>query len=227
LVYFLDHKGAAFLAERADVEPKAIDWDKRQNDPSWLFLNHLLATNDVRIALEQAIEAHGWQLLQWRDDRTLQRQKRQYVEIEYTGKDQKTHTEKLAVLPDGYFFLATNQVNQRTGKPAQYHRFLEMDMGTVPGTRTGEGRRDWTRKVKGYIKYYNSGLYRETYHATGLRVLTVTTSQRRLENLLAATETAGGRELFLFTTLEHVRASDPLTMPIWRQPGSDQPFTAL
>lgn len=46
LVYFLDQRGAESLASSQEGK---IEWDHRDNNVSFPFLQHLLATNDIRI----------------------------------------------------------------------------------------------------------------------------------------------------------------------------------
>ncbi len=106
-----------------------------------------------------------------------------------------------------------------------YHHFLEIDLRTVTGAASTWGKRDWARKVSAYLEYYRSGKYQQRYKTKGLRILTVTTGEKRLANLKAAAERVGGRARFWFTTLEQVRTSDVLTDPIWRLGGSNEHHT--
>ena len=52
-----------------------------------------------------------------------------------------------------------------------------------------------------------------------LRVLTVTTSEKRLSNLKLVTESAGGRELFWSSTFDQATAESVSTDPIWQVAG--------
>ena len=65
-----------------------------------------------------------------------------------------------------------------------------------------------------------SGQYQASYRARSLRVLTVTTSQKRLANLKATTEQAGGGVMFWFTTLDVVKARERPDRAIWHVAGS-------
>jgi hypothetical protein len=210
LVYFLDERGAELLSEFLNVPRRTIDWRPEYNDVGWLFLEHLLATNTVRVAISVAARRHGWRVRAWLDDKRLRRSEaRDHVEL--PGQDGATY--RVAIVPDGYFAL---QVGKRV-----YHRFVEADRGTVTGQASKEQRRDWVRKVRAYLAYYESGQYLDRYGARGLRVLTVTTSERRLGNLKQITEAAGGWQMFYFTTFDRLRSADPLTDPIWQIAASD------
>jgi hypothetical protein len=64
--------------------------------------------------------------------------------------------------------------------------------------------------------YVDSGKYYERYHAQKLKVLCVTTADRRIENLKRVTEAAGGQARFWFTTLARLRDGDFLGDPLWQ-----------
>ena len=158
LVYYLDRKGAELLAQRAGGELGALDWDPKAKDLHPEFLEHLLATNQVRIALVLAAHAQGWQITRWLDDATLKReQMKDYV----TLKGPRGGHERAAVVPDGYWVLDTGQ--------RLYHHFLEIDRGTVTGAASAWGRRDWARKVATYLEYDRprAGIRRVTRHGPG------------------------------------------------------------
>ncbi len=100
--------------------------------------------------------------------------------------------------------------------------FLEADCGSEPLERT-DGLQgdlsDFARKIIGYSAYGEAGGHLEQFGVNNFRVLTVTTSQRRAENLVSLTQrlTSRGLGRFLFTdreTLERYR-SDVLSLP-WR-----------
>ena len=71
-------------------------------------------------------------------------------------------------------------------------------------------------KIMAYLAYYDSGKYKARYGATGLRILTVTTSEARREDLKAITEAAGIRSRFWFTTQAEISATSVLSKQIWR-----------
>jgi hypothetical protein len=208
LVYFLDERGAQLLAEQSGIEPEQIDWRRKDSRVSYPFLAHLLATNDVRIAVMQAAGRLGWCIERWLDDKALKsRHMKDYVTLVGPQGGEK----RAAVVPDGYFALDTGQ--------AVHHHLLEIDLRTVIGRSSQWGRRDWARKVAAYLAYYRSGNYQRRYSAGSMRVLTITTGERRLANLKGITERAGGRARFWFTTFERVTPQTVLTQPIWQVGG--------
>src|SRR4051812_20246054 len=82
---------------------------------------------------------------------------------------------RAAVVPDGYFVLDSGA--------HLYHHFLEVDLGTVTGISSVYGKRDFGRKIRAYLAYYQSGQYEERYSTNKGRVLIVTSGERRLANL--------------------------------------------
>jgi len=180
-----------------------MDWSARDIDLSWSGLKHLLMANDVWVAIILSARRHNYNLIEWIDERQLRRDhQKENVKIE-EGMDKGKR--KFTLIPDGYFVLEA-----KTPK----HIFLEIDRATETGQAT-RGVKDWSRKIKAYIAYYNSGKYHARYQAREMQVLTVTTSETRLANLKRITEQVGGQNRFWFTTKERIRNADILTDPIW------------
>jgi Replication-relaxation len=210
LVYFLDVMGAELLSQQQDEQ---IDWDPADNDVTDLFLQHLLLENDFRIAITLAAEAASEvSLTKWIDDKAL---KSPHMKDYVTLQGAHGGTKRMAVVPDGYFVLETDD--------KIYHHFLEIDRAMVPVAYTREGKRDWAHRIRAYLEYLRSGKYEARYHAKGLRILTVTTGEKRLEHLRAATAEVGGGSRFYFTTFAQATPEAILAKPIWRVVGSEEP----
>ncbi len=209
LVYFLDRTGAEHLST---IEGQEVDWDPQDNNVSYPFLDHLLATNDIRVAVTLSAKQHALDLPVWLDDKTLKsRQMKDTVIL----KGDKGGREKAAVVPDSYFRLETEE--------DLFNFFVECDLGTVTLDARETGKRDWARKVHAYLEYYRSGAYEKRYQTKDMRVLTITRSEKRMRNLKEVTETAGGKSRFWFTTFEAIRGADILTSPIWALATRDDP----
>ncbi len=205
LLYALDRAGARTLAETVNPAAERPSRPGRAAAFSPLFLDHLLATNDVLIAFTLAARRAGMSISAWADELNL-RKRHATDRVTITGPGDRT--KDTAVVPDGYFTLKVGEKTQ--------HFFLEIDRGTMTGERSVWGKKDWARKITGYLAYYHTGLFRRRYHTKSLRVLTVTSSAKRLENLLAITEKTGGKARFWFTTFDHLASGTALTSPIWR-----------
>lgn len=202
LVYFLDKGGANFLRESGGLD---VEWDPHEFDVSYLFLQHLLSTNDVRVGFLNSARKHGFKIDKWIDDKTLKSsQMKDIVSI----KGERGGRIHASVVPDAYVRLETDKDT--------YNFFLEVDRGTVTGKATEWGKRDWGRKVQAYLQYHRSGMYEKRYGTSDMRILTVTTGDVRLSNLKAITEDAGGKARFWFTTFDRLKEGDVLAAPLWR-----------
>lgn len=209
-LYRLDKGGATLLAAVRQCPVEELDWGQGEH-VGHQFLEHLLKTNDVRVAIVRSANRHGFTIEQWLDDKTLKTYQKDTVTLtSSTGRKQSA-----ALVPDGYVHLNTGTHH--------YHQFLETDLSSVTISSMNWGRRTWARKVQAYIQYYRSGKYHERYHTKSMRVLTVTTGQKRLENLRAITAESGGKSRFWFTTFERILQSDVLVDPIWDVAGGDRP----
>jgi hypothetical protein len=220
LVYFLDKRGKMALCEHYGLEPKEIDWHPRHNTVGDNFIEHLLKTNDVRVAVMGAARRLDFTVAEWQDDRTLRKQQnRDYVMI---AGPQGGKPRKVAVVPDGYFYLKTPQY--------EFHFLLEADRRTVVGQYSRWGGKDWARKVRAYLAYFTPqengqpSLYQQRFGTPKLRILTVTTGLTRLENLKRVTEQVGGKSRFWFTTFDQVTPETILTEPIWQKAGQEGHF---
>jgi hypothetical protein len=203
LVYFLDTQGIELLAEDEGLIPADLTLDMRNIESA--TLQHLILSNEVRIAVEQAARLKGWIIEKWLDERTLKSPQMKDT-ITLTGPEGGKRS--AAVVPDGYFKLSTG-----SGEP--WHHFIEIDRGTVTGRAAQWGRRDWSHKIQAYIEYVASGKYQTRYQAKGMRVLTITTGEKRLAHLKEITEGVGGKSRFWFSTFERLAQGNILNDVLW------------
>jgi hypothetical protein len=202
-LYFLDRKGAIELAAMYECEVKDLDWSTQDRHLSSFHLSHLLATQDVRIAVMKSAGQHGCTVAEWHDEKTLRREHRS-DKVPITVPDGSTI--QTLVIPDSYLCLEAH---------TRKRCFLEIDMGTMTGQASEAAPKSWDKKIAAYLSYYRSGKYQERYHTQALIVLSVTTTEKRLNTLKRVTEKVGGRERFWFTTFARLTEGDILTAPIW------------
>jgi hypothetical protein len=206
-LYLLASRGAQLVAAHLGVDVAAIGWRRAHNHASALFLEHTLMVNEARLALALAARRHGYTLERWMAEEQLKRAPDRVTIVE--GRHA---SREMAFIPDGYFTL------HMAARRASF--FLEVDRAT-------ESNRRWAQKVLAYLAYVRSGAYRQRYHTDCLRVLTVTTSAKRLHNLLLTTEKAGGGAMFWFTSLEQLSPETVLHAPIWQVPHQHDPAPLL
>lgn len=170
LVYCLDRHGVAWLTQTNPERVQKARWRGRHNRVSGPFLAHLLATSEVRVAIELACRQQGIALEAWQDERQLRSR--------LVG--QQRLVPKAALIPDGCFRLVDREF--------RYHQFLEVDRATeTVGYAEGHSRhKTFARKIQAYLAYYGSGRYARHFRTQALRVLTVTTGPTRLRHLRKA-----------------------------------------
>lgn len=210
LVYSLDGPGARYVADLTKKTVKELKWDHLGLEVGSLFLDHLLLTNDIRIAVMLAASGQEHSLLEWQDENTL---RRVHQNEKITIYNDKKEQQEVVLIPDGYFVV---KVTKNVEQPREYHQFLEIDRATSTIQGSDIGGRDWARKVQAYIAYHNSKGYIERYHTTSMRVLTITTTEARMVHLKEVTEKAGGRNRFWFTTFDKISADTIFFAPIWQ-----------
>lgn len=113
-----------------------------------------------------------------------------------------------ALVPDSYFEIERSGVAQAM--------FLEVDLGT-------EALRVWRRKTAEYLKLAVSGQFTRTFSQPRFRVLVLTTSDRRLENIRTTVRRSTDK-IFWFSTFPSINR-DGLWSPVWLRPAGDQKFS--
>ncbi|MDQ3540069.1 MAG: replication-relaxation family protein [Chloroflexota bacterium] len=104
-------------------------------------------------------------------------------------------------IPDGLLVVE----NLSTGK--LFPSLIEVDMGTESVSAHSHARRDFARKIEGYLDYLGSPFRQEFGIQASPIVLIVTESERRLQSLRTTTQRLGGGGRFWFSTLSRLRQS--------------------
>jgi hypothetical protein len=204
-VYCLSERGRGLIAHMYDsVDPKEIKWKKSYNDVEGYFLEHILAINDVRVALTVATKEKCY-TLEWTPEWDLKALKEKVEDPEKSGK-------YIAITPDSYFVIKTQ------GKKASF--FLEADRAT-------EANKRFKEKVRGYVEYVRTKKYQERYKTISLRVLVVTTTKERLKNLMNTTQSVNGASFFWFTTFKEANPENILSKPIWLSTGREDKINLM
>jgi len=201
-LYTLGRRGVDVLRRALDGDPKQIRKPPNHRELSPLFLEHLLQINHFRVAVTVAARNLGYTLEKWLDDFQL---KASYDQVIIEAPNRRRR--EVSLIPDGYFVLHAPQ-----GRACF---FLEMDRGTMTRGRFRD-------KVLAYQAYIASGQYEKRYGTRSLRVLTVTSGPKRLENLKAEAEEARGGRVFWFTTSDLVTDKTVLMGAIWQITGSNE-----
>lgn len=209
LIYLLTEKGAKHLAEVSGDKRSDIVWHPKHNQISTQRLQHLLQVNEIRTSIEQAAEECAY-TLDWLDEFTIRRLK---LYDRFTVQYLSGITTKTTLIPDAFFTVDT---------PTMWLScFLEVDMGT-------ESLKTVSEKLCKYLAYLTTNSYQERYGAQDEEgnkiypcVLTITTSQERLDHMRAIAKDIAAGDIFLFCTFSAVSSGQVLSRPIWQTPIDD------
>jgi hypothetical protein len=130
-----------------------------REDPEEAFLRHSAAITGLYVALHRLSHTLGLRLLSFSR------------EVE-ARQEFRTGERRSAVIPDAAVVLADNE--------AEYHALVEVDRGTMSIPRLA-------RKLRAYFGWASSGVWKER-HPYLPALLILTTSQRRVEQIVAKAE---------------------------------------
>jgi hypothetical protein len=209
MVYGLGRRGAQALREHAVQGSEHSDWTERNKRAGAKFIEHTLAIADFMVGLEIACRNRiDVELLRESDiieaapERT--RQAREPLRLTVPGLNNKIGIS--SVIADGLFGLVF------PNDTAAYF-LLEMDRGSMPVKRSHFDKTSFNRKLTVYWEAWKRGRHVEHLGVKQIRVLSVTDSPKRLNNMLDAVRelTEGkGSNFFLFATVEQLAAASPL-----------------
>jgi len=203
LIYSLSVKGARTLAEQRSRHDLLAGLFRKAAQVKSPYLAHTVMVSQFRACLSLACLKRGdVAFTRW------QIPERRLTQVMLAGY-------KVPVIPDAHFSLS------REGYSTYF--FLEADRGTMSHSR-------FLRKLQAYWQLRQTQL--EGFPVRAFRVLTITTSAKRMVNLINASQQADSNQtgslMFYFTcedtySLEH---PEVLLSPIWESPG-DNKFHSL
>ncbi len=165
------------------------------------YIDHTLMISRFRATLDLALQPQGkTHLIAWQ---------KESADLKAVIK---TKGQRLVIKPDGFFTI------QHRGKPL--HFFLEADRSTMTNQR-------YLAKLRAYWLWWEKGGHQRTFNIPNFRVLTLTISEKRKENLRALARQADdkkrGSTMFSFTCEKSFRLEDPETIlkSVWQTPVDD------
>lgn len=201
MIYALGQKGAAEIYGDDPSLRRRIDWQKKNREVKFPFLDHAIMISDFRLALVLAIKNNPQlELARWRQGKEL----RDYVKL--AGK-------KKAIAPDAFFTI------KQAGKPFNF--FLEADRSTMTLDRI-------LQKIAAYWRWKEEEKHKQKFNIDRFRVLTITISEARKDNIRKIAPQGisrpAGYPLFLFTSEKNYNYGEPATIlkPIWQSPTDDR-----
>jgi hypothetical protein len=210
-LYALTQKGANILARYLGCEVQDLNWRKTDARLHKDAVEHLILDNDFWVSVTKAtMDTPGICIDTWHDMLTLKSTHSKDVMkiLTSTGKTQTT-----TIIPDDYVVLYIPVLNV-----LRKHLFIEIDRATETVFSSNESRYTCERKFKSYLEYFKrGGYYEKRYKTYKGRVLTITTSEKRLANLKRVAEEAGGMQRFWFTIFDKVNFQTVFFSPIWQR----------
>ncbi len=218
-LYAATKQGARLVAQWLECAVHDLPYREKDQRVSSAGARHLIAENNFRVAVLCAVrDTPEIKLTRWLNGVTL-KSTHSADKMQLLGPDGGSQTAVL--VPDDYFVLQVLEPKEQL-----FHHFVEIDMGTETGETSNrdEWRKTWSRKIRSYLKYFEGGeksLFYRRYGALNARVLTVTTSEQRMQHLRDVTERADGKRRFWFTTaaliVAHMRTPQMIfTAPLWQ-----------
>lgn len=210
LVYGLARKGAQLLAELGFVVDAKLDWTTKNARATATFLAHTLETADTMIYFDLACRSAGTvqiidhhELVPYLPEKTRSLRDPFRCRVEVRTPNQALPV-PIAIVPDRLFSIAYPNGTRNNFA-------LELDRGTMDvRAKRIAGKSSFRRKLIGYFQAWRERRHTESWGFQSFRVLTVTTSDKRVMNMLASQrevtrDAAPG--LFLYTTKDRLAAS--------------------
>jgi hypothetical protein len=211
LVYGLSAKGARLLREHGHIVNLNTDWTEKTKRAGAVFIDHTLAVASFMVDLELACgRSRGTSIIREQEILAAAPPETQSAREPLRWVAHRTangRRETLSLVPDALFGL---RFPDDTGT----FFLLEIDRGTIPIARSGVSHRSIVRKLCAYIEGWRADRPLQQFGLKNLRVLFVTSSQGRMEHMLAAVDsiTQGkGSGFLLFANTPALAAQDPLT----------------
>ncbi|HUY89226.1 MAG TPA: replication-relaxation family protein [Pirellulales bacterium] len=208
-VFQLSRKGYQYLADHHDDERLRVV-------PTESVLPHLLqhwlALSETHIMLDKAISLQSAVTLNgWVNEYDIVNKSEQSPEKRYCLYTLIRENPRLVCAPDAGFLLSA-------GEHSRVY-YVEQDRATSGVQQLASG------KTKGYAAMFENGLHKRHFSDATLpafRVLLITTSKKRRDNIRAAIKTKPGANLWWFASTDDLSPETFLTAPVWSVCGDDE-----
>jgi len=204
--YALWQEGVTVLVNHCGIDHAKIQWERERNEVKNFFVRHTLAVSQFRACLTAALREHPEAEL-WFWMRENPQELKDYVYLR-DGIQKK----RLSIVPDGYFGIED--------PGGRMYFFLEVDRSTMTNAR-------FLNKMRAYWHWWKQGGHRRKFGIESFRVLTITTTEQRKENLRRRAKEADAKQagsgIFWFASEESYQLKEPETIlkPIWQTPRDD------
>lgn len=211
MVYALGARGADLLAEKLGTDRGKVRWGEKNREAKDRHITHTLMISNFRVCLELGLrKLNDVALLFW------QKESREHLSDHAYVRDSRGRRHKIPIVPDSFFAM------EDTKPKTHMYFFLEADQSTMVNRR-------FLDKMRAYWRWYREGRHTKKFGIKkGFRVLTITKTEQRKENLRKTTKSADdaqtGSFMFWFTSQLKYSIEKPESIlgPIWQTPADDK-----
>ena len=192
-IYSLGKAAVPVLVEQGIAPDDLLAQRTRVHELKELFLRHEMMIVDIHVILTLASRSSELCLVAWQEGRGLH---------DTVNVSERAGLRRLPVRPDAFFTIADSRRPEGANRA---HFFLEADRSTATQTR-------FTNKIRAYWHYLEQGLHTEKFSIKTFRVLTITLTDERAQNLshlAASLLPERARKYFLFTSLKAFSLENP------------------
>src|SRR5713101_97412 len=213
ITYALADRGGRLLRERDGIPLSNPEVSRKNRDAGRPFIEHQIEIANFQVALQRAVAKHpGVRLITPTEIKAGPRQPMQASRAPFALRAKLAHrgvVREIAVVPDIVFGLELPDRSRR-------YFMVEIDRGTMPVTRSDHDQTSFERKMQVYLAAHAAKHHERQFGWKNFRVLTVTTDRQRMQSMKEKSRQlrvprSPGAALFLFSTLDEIRGSDPLT----------------
>jgi hypothetical protein len=210
-VYALGNAGAKLLSERYGAAmPPSVYWTEKNRRVRERHIEHTLGISDFMVEIETLCKtAPELHLISQEDILAQSPAETRRAKYPFRWNTQVNHNGQrhdIMILPDYVFGLRTRDGRER-------FFFVEIDRGTMPVTRRDITQTSFVRKILSYADTFERGLALRRFGMAGFQVLTVTTSQARIQTIQDAianlSDTSFSANTFLFKSKSDSQAPFP------------------
>ena len=217
MVYGLGNKGATLIngEGRDRTYPRSSE---KNHAVGRVFLDHALMVSDIMVEIELACSQASHVKLLWGDELPVSGA----LPRPFRWKA-KLNGRKRGIVPDRVFAL---EYCDQDGANQRAFFFFEADRGTTPIIRSNLGQNSMYRKFLSYEASWIQAVPQEQFGFHRFRVLTVTTSAKRVTSLIqACRKLEQGHGLFLFAAFDSLKGG--ILSKVWNSCRDNELFSLV
>lgn len=214
-IYALGNKGAELLSNHFGIAmPPNVYWTEKNRRVRERHIEHTLGISDFMIEIEMMCKAEtNLHLIDQSAIIAASPPQTRRTKYPFRWKTRITHNGErhdFMIVPDYVFGIRDNEKPE--GRNEKLF-FVEIDRGTMPVARRDIQQTSFLRKILSYQSTFQCGLALKRFGMKGFQVLTVTTSQQRIQSIQDAITGLEGKffsaNTFLFKNKDSNQAHFP------------------